>query len=40
MNEPFRIYLNEVSVVPSGPFYKENFHIFGKGLAKNTFTNM
>ena len=30
----------KVSVVPYRPSNKENFHIFIKGLAKNTFTNM
>ena len=27
-----------MSVVPNRPYSKENFHIFKKGLAKNTFT--
>ena len=28
----------KVSVVPFRPYDQENFHIFNKGLAKNTFT--
>jgi len=30
----------KVSVVPFRPYDQENFHIFNKGLAINTFTNM
>ena len=30
----------KVSVVPCHPSNSENFHIFDKGLAKNTFRNM
>ena len=34
----YPMYLHEVSVVPFRPYDLENFHIFDKGLAKNTFT--
>ena len=39
-NAPTTGIYTKVSVVPYRPSNKENFHIFIKGLAKNTFTNM
>ena len=37
-NVPFHRYLYESECCPYRPYSKENFHIFDKGLAKNTFT--
>ena len=39
-NVPFHRYLYESEFCPYRPYRLENFHIFNKGLAKNTFTNM
>ena len=37
-NVPFHRYLYESECCPYCPYRLENFHIFNKGLAKNTFT--
>ena len=39
-NAQTTIIYTKVSVVSYHPSNKENFHIFIKGLAKNTYTNM
>ena len=39
-NVPVHKYLYESECCPYHPSTLENFHIFRKGFAKNTFTNM